>query len=589
MAIVALELTVHAAIAAVVDRVGHDAFTNDVARRTEALIDRLGLTSGVEVRVVPDGRRAVVLRANGNLLSYPPSFLTRLWFGIAPPELRGAALGAAASSGLHGAWLADCAEHFLARDERRGYAAVAQLVARLVLEVLALRPSALLAPQDAADLVGVGEGGTRLSPMDAAKVLGGLVDLGVGLRDRDLVLRTVHSTLAAGRSAADVLEEVFVRVRARSLEVQVDPATYAQLTTSSVPEPRLEVDDPRVKLEVREVVTAVYDHRLQELGVRLPLMFVRMDAFALPEIRVRANTRISPSIPIPSSDRVAVAAPPAELEPLGIHALPLVDAFTGHEFSSVSREDLRRLERAGHTAVPPLAYAAAAFARAVTPLAHRMVSLDEVEDDLATLEADLPTLVHAALRQYGIGGITRLLRALVREQVSIRDLRRILNAMMAFADTTPTDRRALFVEDPLPSADGADMPDWLSWVDPQLLAFVRAELGDRVCHDSGLAFHDAPVVAVHETDPAFEELVERLLASDEGDTKDVLVAEIREHVWRGLGKSALREPVLVTSARVRLAVRRAIEAELPAAHVLARAEIPAMARTYVGRRISTGA
>jgi flagellar biosynthesis component FlhA len=251
---------------------------------------------------------------------------------------------------------------------------------------------------------------------------------------------------------------------------------------------------------------------------------------------------------------------------------------TGRENAAVPAEAAAELEAHGLLAVPRVPYIAAAFARAGTPSAHRVLNIDDVEEDLAAVELRFPMLVHAALARYRLGEVTRLLRALAREQISIRDLRRILDVLLSMADTTEDDLRDMFLDDPLPPPGDTVTPVWAGWVEPRLLAFVRARLRDRVCFDSGITVSGDDAIAVHETDEAFERLIDELVASPPGPASDELLTRIRTHVWEVIDGGVERGATLLTATRTRLALRRAIEPEMPATPVLARAEIPAGVR-----------
>lgn len=584
---VEFELELHPALAAAVEHVGAAWFKTDLEAGIERNMRRLGLSSTAAVTIAATGSRAVSLRTAGATLPYPPTFLTRLWFAITPLEPTIAAGDSPDDDGFPDGWLIAGSEALVHSGDARGCRAVAELVAQLTLEALTLRPSSMLTSHESAALLAGGEAEPVLGEPDGSRLLSGLLDLGVSLREPERIRQVVRAVRASQRSVPDTLEEVFARLRGRTVRVLVERRAYAELTTEPVAEDRVSASDPRVKPEVREVVEVVFEHRLRELGLRLPVEFIRVANYERPEIRLVLNDRTSPSIPIPGVDEVAVTATPARLTELGIDSRRLVDAVTGREAAAVALADRGRLEDAGLLPIPQYAYAAAAFARAATPLAHRLISINEVEEDLAALEEDVPTLVHATLARYTLGDITRVLRALVREQVSIRDLRRILNVLLAFGDAAPDDVQDIFLEDRLPDPGDPETPVWVSWVEPRLLAFVRAELGDRVCYDARIAAHDATPVPVYETDESFEALIEAVVSTRDG-AAEALLRTIRAEVWRAL-QPADREPVLVTSARTRLALRRALELELPAARVLARAELPATLRTRAAGSITAPA
>jgi len=453
------------------------------------------------------------------------------------------------------------------------------LIGQLVLEVAALHPASLLTIDDARRVCPPDMRPSGLSDGHVLAVLEGVVELGVGLADLERVRQIVLGAVAVCPRIPDAIEEAFARLRARTLFVEMDPGTYASVSDLVISEDRIDGGDPRIKEAMREAIGVVYSRRLHELGLRLPVIFIRVDEFVRPEIRVRLNERTSPPIPVPAVNEVAAVATPAHLASLRIAARPLVDAITGEESSAVAASAQDDLRAAGIEPIPQYAHVAAAFARSAGSMAYRMVSIDEVEQDLAALELEHAPLVRAVLTRYSFAEITRILRALAREEVSIRDLRRILNVLLTFTDTTVPDLEAILLDDPLPEpGEEPSMPAG-AWVEPRLLAFVRRELGDRVCHDGGLTV-DGAVSKVHSTEENFERQVDLMRSSNEAAVDAVRFA-VREEIWRALGadsESHGRHPLVLTAARTRLALRRTIEFELPGVCVLARGELTAVAR-----------
>ena len=100
---------------------------------------------------------------------------------------------------------------------------------------------------------------------------------------------------------------------------------------------------------------------------------------------------------------------------------------------------------------------------------------------------------------------------------------------------------------------------------------------------SGIDFGSSP--EVHETDEDFEQLVYSLVGMDDL-AAEPLLERIREGVWRSLAGNGAQRPVILTATRCRLLLRRAIEFELPAVYVLARAEIPASVDVRAGTPVT---
>jgi type III secretory pathway component EscV len=563
-----MRLLIDPALLTLIDDAGRDAFQGDVAARVANVMAQFAIPGVPRVIVQAAAQvRAIAILVEDVSAPFPPAFLRRLWHGLVPPRLRDAAFDVAGVVGNTDAWLVTCAQDADA-DTR---AAIVEMLAQIVPEVMALQPSRLLTSQAVALVVGDAPG---VDLATAGAVMTGLLDRGVAIKEAALLVSLLRSCRAAGQSAANTLEEVYARLRSPSLEILVNDALFAELAAVGADEAAIDVTDARVDRQLSATMALVREHRLVELGVTLPAMLVRSPGIGDNEIRTRLNDRIGPPIPVPGADEVGVSAARSELAEHGISARPLVDAVTGHELAAVPAGAVAAVREIGLLPVSLGGYVAAAFARALTPTVHRLLSVDRVEADLAHVEDQFPSLVHGALSRYRLAQITQLLRELVREQVSIQDPWRILNAVLRYAE--------LPEEVPLEVRDSITMhpnnhtqPDIL-----ELLAFVRCELRDRICFETGaLEEIGAGALSVFETDDAFEARADEVLGPRGAGQPDARVTEqvmaLRDDVWRGLGGVPPPDPVLLTSPRIRRALRDTIAQELPAARVLSRSEIPA--------------
>lgn len=574
-----VEVELHEAIHQALKRLGSTGYVEGLERSLDDYARQLGLTCVPRVRLRSGAHRAIVVRADKAVLPYPPSFLARLWFGIAPTALRGAPDGYLDSQAFPDAWLIECSRGVVDADDDDGCQAIGQLISQLVLDVIALRPSALLTSQEATTVLDATSIGTLLSPVGRRCLLASLLDLGVTLPDPAYIRTTARDLRTLGRSAPDTLEELFAQRRAVRPQVEIEARLFSTLTGGRAKGDRLLATDESIVPEVKEAVAAAYGEILQKLGLRPWLEFIRNETFERTEMRVKVNDRTSPPIPLPGPDEVAVTARPDELRERGIEARPLIDAITGREQAAVPAASSGQLEEAGILPVPVVSYIAAAFGRAVMPVAYRLLSIVEVERELGSLESHFPVLVHAALARYTLGDIVRLLRSMAREQVSIRNLRRILGIMLSFDAAADEDLERLFMDDRLPSTPDGGGPDRCPGVDARLLAFVRTRMRDRVCFDSGIRIDAGPPARVYETDASFECLLDELAAARTRGEVEPILNRVRSAVWHAIARDADSRPVLVTATRVRLALRLAIEDELPAVPVLARPELVAGANT----------
>jgi hypothetical protein len=526
-----------------------------VAERITQVMRDYGIPGRARVTILrAEGARAVSVFVDGRAAPYPPSFLRRLWFGLAPAALQPMAFDGGAEQRYPDGWLVACAE-----SETPGvHDVLRELVPRLVEEVVSLRPSLLLTPA----ALGAAEG-------DSLVIVGrALVDRGVTLPELDDLAELIREHDAAGRTPEDTLEDIYARLRSPRVELHLHGDVLAPLAGSRDVD-RIETDDPSLDPDMAAAMAAIRAYHLVDLGVRLPVVLVRSDSVEPDELRVKLNDRLGPPVPIPRPDEVGVSARMSDLAAHGIPARPLVDAVTGHEFAAVPADAAATVQALGLTPARPGAYVAAAFGRSVSPLAHRLLSVEEVEQDLAECEQTFPSLVHGVLSRYRLTEVTHVYRALLLEQVSIRDSWHVLNAMLCYASLRAMDASDLPPEMlSRPAVDGYTGPS----ADGRMVAFVRREMGDRVAYDSGALDTVGPgAMTVYVTDGDFETRLAKL-AGAPGQDEELI--SIRDHVWRALGDEPPPQPVFVTGTRVRRALRDVLGFELPGARVLSRAELP---------------
>jgi type III secretion protein V len=193
---------------------------------------------------------------------------------------------------------------------------------------------------------------------------------------------------------------------------------------------------------VHQVLNRVRDEVFYELGVRVPGIQVRTGAAYLPAGSYRI---LIDEVPAGMGQVVPGAlyalVQPEELAFLELKAEPAMEPSTGKSISRVPAEGRARLE----TAQVPLRSAGELIAEHLRSIIRArtagFLGLQEVQGLLDGLEAQAPTLVKEALQKVPLPLLTEVLRKLVEEQVSIRNMRAILEALVA--PTTEGDATAL--------------------------------------------------------------------------------------------------------------------------------------------------
>ncbi|NPC83396.1 FHIPEP family type III secretion protein, partial [Pyxidicoccus fallax] len=193
---------------------------------------------------------------------------------------------------------------------------------------------------------------------------------------------------------------------------------------------------------VHKTLNAVRDELFFELGVRVPGIRVRTQAAYLAQGEYRI---LVDEVPAGGGQVVPGAlyalVPPDELAFLQVKAEPAVEPATGRPISRIPESGRALLETAQVALRRPGGLVADHLRAVLRTRAADLLGLQDVQRLLEGLEAQAPVLVKEALQKVPLPLLTDVLRKLLQEGVSIRDLRAILEALVS--PTTEGDAAAL--------------------------------------------------------------------------------------------------------------------------------------------------
>ena len=287
-----------------------------------------------------------------------------------------------------------------------------------------------------------------------------------------------------------------------------------------------------------------------ELGFRMPGVHVRAGA-ALPEgsYRVLVDEVPAASGRLPTSG-LLVRSAAVELGFLSVEAEPVEDPATGRALARVPEPARERLELAGLEPRAPAEVVVEHLASVARRHAPSLLGLQDVQLLLDALDARCPALVRPVLEKVSLPVLTDVLRRLLQEGVSVRNLRGVLETLAS------------------PTVDG----------DAALLAErCRQALARWICH------RHAPSGALFAwlVDPALEETLRTRSVDGAPALEPERVQALLEAV------AALVEDgraVLLASGDVRRPLRALCEGAFPEVAVLAYAELdPALRVKPLGR------
>lgn len=216
----------------------------------------------------------------------------------------------------------------------------------------------------------------------------------------------------------------------------------------------------------------------------------------------------------------------------------------------VSKTYWNSLQKAGIACMPPAKILAYHLSLILSRHASDFLGMQETKYLLDRMEERAPDLVREATRLLPVQRIAEIFQRLVQEQVSIRDLRTILESLIEWA---PKEKDTIM-----------------------LTEYVRGGLKRQICYMYSKGYNMLPAVLL---DPQVEELVRKairqtsagaFLALDPESSKKFL-DNVREVF--GKVKNGKQKPVLLASMDIRRYVRRLIEGEFYELPVVAYQEI----------------
>lgn len=290
-----------------------------------------------------------------------------------------------------------------------------------------------------------------------------------------------------------------------------------------------------------------------ETGVRFPGVRVRPFVKSLPEssFSVRINDVPAMQERLPPG-RLLATVRPEDLEKLAVEAQPTSHPVSKAKMSLIKPEDRDAVEASGIAVWNPSGIVALYLASVLRQKASSFVGLQEVAEMIERMEKAFPALVKEVVPKTAtLQQLVGVLRRLVEENVCIRDLKSILEALGEFGG-----REAESV--------------WLT-------ERVRGALAAQLAHSYAGLENRLPVVLL---DPIIEDTVAGGIQQTQNGPTVSLEMEVCREVIMAIATAIQpvvgsgKRPVILTNAHIRRFVRRLIESDLPQIAVLSFDELP---------------
>ncbi|MFQ3535872.1 MAG: FHIPEP family type III secretion protein [Aggregatilineales bacterium] len=340
-------------------------------------------------------------------------------------------------------------------------------------------------------------------------------------------------------SADEPSEALLATLRPQQLAIACSEVTLRNLTVSA-------------QANEHELFTVMRDGLFYELGIRLPsLTFAIDDSLPLNQFSLALNDL--PSVPWQglNAEQVLVHAGAEQLRERGIPAEPAYNIASGRRAALAHRADADAIRAEGFHVWTPFGHLVLNVSALLRQHSALLVCQAVAQRMLEQIGLAFPALGQAVQGRITPAALARLLRALLTEGVGVRNVRLILEAILAYdyilvpSDYLAFDER-LQVSAPPPLEAG-------------LLAFTRMRLSRQLTQQ---AARDQTPIPAYLLAPELEAAI--LGAPERAQAR--LLSALRAHTAEGV-------PILLTSADVRAAARALIGVELPQVRVLAYQEL----------------
>jgi type III secretion protein V len=361
-------------------------------------------------------------------------------------------------------------------------------------------------------------------------------------KDKEEIKAKVMESAAPSAAPRKAKEEESVRL---PMAVPVILETSPQVT----PLVDIEADGSRF---IQELIPQMRDWIFQDLGVFFPGVKVRGDApYLEPDTYMIYVNEVPTASGVVHRGMVFVADNLEQLAMAGIQGTPGPHPDGTRRGMWVDAEDAQRL--AGSGIVQPDEYIAVHLANVLRRHVDQVLGLQDVQNILDLMEHQgYDALVKSVVpRLVSLQRLTDVLRRLLREDISIKNMRAILEALAEWG---------AFENDPV-----------------YLTEYVRMNLKHYIAfkHTGG-----RPLLSVWLLDPQIESIVQQgiqqsasgsSLSLDPNRSQQVLQAF--RNAFSGLGKDR-PHPIVLTQMELRYFVKRMLEFEFPRAQVLSFQELP---------------
>lgn len=555
--------------------------TEEFETAIEASLDELGIP-GVPIVELAPADPLQILRVLLNRRYYVPSrnLLIAAWQQTVSSDP-----GPGSSARAFADWLQrGLAEDFalwLAEDAHLGerVPSSARFLTAVIAALVSRHAFRLLGPDQAAHLLaqGLREGlvpsdqrsrsVARLEPARLAAILRPVLHAGISIRGRVRpLLKAVDEALTKELEDGAITEKLICRFSAR-------PEIRISLTGSAYEKYPADSD---------AIIDRLREPALGRLGFAPDVAVVQGQEDGDDTARIFVNDQLHCAVRMIPPDTIYLNLPPDELPITDEHRIAVEDAYgwvapDGQEGTVVPDRLQQALNDAGLAGRIPLEYAIDFAAQEIRRISGRTFTVDTAEARLAFLSEDEPNLALAVASTLTSDRLARIMRALLREQVSIGDFSAIIERIAAYDRVVVDEWESLIFDDRLPVHPRLAAIVGPAMREVELVRHIRLGLKREITNARGRGGKTLPALLL-DTAAVKDRLLDHLAASygasDATPLDAAALDRIRAAISAAVGDHGPGSPpILLTDGSVRPLVYDLMSDEFPDLAVLAYSEL----------------
>jgi flagellar biosynthesis component FlhA len=401
------------------------------------------------------------------------------------------------------------------------------------------------------------------SPEWLLPVLRQVLSLKLSIADLSVVTGVLSEGSTQGRSQDEVVEDLVAALCSDVVEIQL-PIDYLR---------QLSITDSGSE---HDKFAMMRDGLFYDLGLRYPnLRFVPVDHLKSSSFACKINHLTSlPLIGLEPGWCLANDTPES-LRRQGLESDMAINPANCNACSLITVQEQATAAAVGLTTWNPMEYLVLSISADLRENGACFVHRQVVQHALEQLEMAFPALVEAVQSRFAIERITQVLRALAAEEISLRNLRGILEGLLDYDYIVTDPLKLIIFDDRLPTSEQPSEP-WLNHP-ANLTSFVRTGLKRYISHKYA---RGQSTLIVYLLDPALEKVLSKAHAHQTRGIRETgLSVEEQRRILDAVRAKidtlppSASLPAILTTVAARPVLREIIVHEFPTLPVVAFQEL----------------